>query len=341
MFSCVHGASADELWLALARALATESSHRQPGRRLPTVELLHVAFSLRDPRQRWILSRRPALNPAFALAEVVWIVNGLADAGFLTYWNSRLSLYAGDGDTYHGAYGRRLRHHFGVDQLVRAAEALRADPDSRQVALQIWDPKCDLPLSDGSPVDPDIPCNVTSLLKVRRGRLEWLQVMRSNDLMLGLPHNIIQFTSLQEVLAGWIGVELGEYHQISDSLHVYEDHLSDWRQSLEAHMPPLAANTASIACDRESSLHAFGVLESSIRRFIADDLTRGEMMTIVDGAEVTGEFRNWLFVLAAESARRRHWFETSDSLISQCTNSVLSTLWAAWTARLRVPAVAY
>ena len=337
MFSCINAATADELWLALAHTLATESGRRQAGRRLPTVEMLHAAFSLKDPRQRWTSSRRPALNPAFALAEVVWIVNGLADAQFLTYWNRRLPLYAGQSDTYHGAYGRRLRNHFGVDQLVRAAQALRADPDSRQVALQIWDPKSDLPLTDGSPADQDIPCNVTSLLKVRHGRLEWLQVMRSNDLMLGLPHNLIQFTSLQEVLAGWIGVDLGEYHQISDSLHVYEDQLTDWRQSLETPVPRLPTNTGSIACDRETSLQAFGVLESSIRRFIAPDLTRAEMAALVASAEVGGEFRNWLVVLASESARRRHWIETSESLISECTNPVLSAMWTAWIARVRVP----
>lgn len=166
-------------------------------------------------------------------------------------------------------------------------------------------------------------------------------MMRSNDLMLGLPHNIIQFTSLQEILAGWIGVDVGEYHQISDSLHIYEDQLPDWRQSLETIGERLPTNTASIACDRESSLQAFGVLESSIRRFISADLTRPEMAAIVAAAEVGGEFRNWLLLLAAESARRRQWVEASESLISQCTNPVLSAMWTAWIARVRVPVAAY
>ncbi len=46
--------------------------------------------------------------------------------------------------------------------------------------------------------------------------------MRSNDHFRGLPHNLIQFTTVQEVLAGWLGISLGSYHHYSDSLHVYE-----------------------------------------------------------------------------------------------------------------------
>ena len=69
--------------------------------------------------------------------------------------------------------------------------------------LQIWDPCQDLPDQDGKPVSEDIPCNVMALLKIRNGHLYWTQVMRSNDVMRGLPYNIIQFTMLQELFAAW------------------------------------------------------------------------------------------------------------------------------------------
>ena len=35
--------------------------------------------------------------------------------------------------------------------------------------------------------------------KVRQGKLEWSQIMRSNDVLLGMPYNFIQFTGLQEI----------------------------------------------------------------------------------------------------------------------------------------------
>src|SRR5439155_956769 len=173
---------------------------------------LHAALSIRDSRQRWVASRFPPLNPPFAIAEVIWIICGRQDSKFLNYFNPKLPNFAGTGPTYYGAYGFRLREHFGVDQLERAYRALHSNKDSRQVVLQIWDPRMDLPTESGEPRAPDVPCNLTAILKVRGGRLEWTQVMRSNDLFRGLPHNIVQFTSLQEVIAGWLGLEPGTYN---------------------------------------------------------------------------------------------------------------------------------
>jgi len=75
----------------------------------------------------------------------------------------------------------------------------------------------DFPDEEGRPASQDILCNVLSMLKIRDGRLEWTQVMRSNDLFRGVPYNFVQFTVLQEVIAGWLGLEVGAYDHVSDS----------------------------------------------------------------------------------------------------------------------------
>jgi thymidylate synthase len=116
---------------------------------------------------------------------------------------------------------------FGVDQIRYAFESLSAQPHSRQVVLQIWDASSDLPVHAGQPRSQDIPCNICSLLKVREGRLEWTQIMRSNDLKLSWPHNIVQFTTLQEMMAAWLDLELGFYTHYSDSLHVYTNETNE------------------------------------------------------------------------------------------------------------------
>ena len=46
--------------------------------------------------------------------------------------------------------------------------------------------------------------------------------MRSNDLWSGFPYDIFQFTCIQILLAMKLGVELGTYTHIADSLHMYE-----------------------------------------------------------------------------------------------------------------------
>ena len=49
--------------------------------------------------------------------------------------------------------------------------------------------------------------------------------MRSQDLWLGFPYDIFANTVLQKLLAGWLGVALGEYHHYVDSLHLYDEHV--------------------------------------------------------------------------------------------------------------------
>jgi len=71
-------------------------------------------------------------------------------------------------------------------------------------------------------VDLCICVVVVALCVVQYARLEWSQIMRSNDIFKGLPYNFIQFTTLQEVLASWIGVVPGVYTHYADSLHLYE-----------------------------------------------------------------------------------------------------------------------
>jgi thymidylate synthase len=334
MFRNFVARNANDLWLQVAGAFVDLEGDWQPGRRLATQELLHVALSLSDPRQRWVFARRPALNPAFALAEVIWILSGSEDAAFLNFWNRQLRKFAGDEPKYHGAYGHRLRHHFGFDQLARAAAALQANPDGRQVVLQIWDPSIDMPSDTGAPAAADIPCNVMSILKCRSGKLEWLQILRSNDLFLGLPHNLVQFTTLHEILAGWIGVDVGEYLQVSDSLHVYEDHWSQIQASVRRGASEIGRNNESLSLTQQLSEVVFTTLDRSARLLSSGTLSQGETRNLVGRLDIPKAYHNWMLVLAAEASRRRGWGQLAVELMVDCTNEALSYSWELWLDRV-------
>ena len=333
MFRSFEGPTADHVWQQLVEAFrAGDGVLVQPSRGGVTKEFLHVAITVNDPRQRWAASRQPPLNVAFAIAEVVWIITGRNDLAFLEPWNRRLPDYVGKGPLLHGAYGGRLRNHLGVDQLTRAYQALNSNPDTRQAVLQIWDSSVDLPHADGSPVAQDIPCNVFSLLKVRAGKLEWLQVIRSNDLFLGVPHNFVQFMSLQEVMAGWLAIECGAYHQVSDSLHLYrDDEMNVFASALPEDLP---ASTDSLTLPKEASEAAFGELGRKIEQLIEPGLERNQLERIAvwdDGPEA---FRNMLAVLAGEAARRHEWPDIRDRVMAACTNPLYKELWRRWLERV-------
>jgi len=60
-------------------------------------------------------------------------------------------------------------------------------------------------------------------VKIRHGKLEWSQIMRSKDVLLRIPYNFIQFTGLQEILAGWFELDMEAYNHYSDSLWLCKD----------------------------------------------------------------------------------------------------------------------
>jgi thymidylate synthase len=210
-------ASANELYTAVCREILAQG-HRAAPRGMATTEVLGAHLRLTEPRRRFIgLPPVRVLNPAFAVAEALWIMSGSNDSWIFTY-NRSLERYADDGQLQ-GAYGPRMRNWRGeVDQLDHVRRLLLRDPDSRQAVIQLYDPQRD------TRGHRDVPCTLNYRFFIRRGRLDMHITMRSNDVWLGLPYDLFTATLLQEVMAGWLGVELGIYHHHVDSLHLYAQH---------------------------------------------------------------------------------------------------------------------
>jgi len=327
----ISGRTADEVWRAAAALAIKSELPIQSSRAGETLEVLHVGLHIEEPSQRWVVSRTPPMNPAFALIEVFWIVAGRKDAAFPTFWNRTLSRYCGISTDLHGAYGYRLRKHFGVDQLDRVYRTLRNSPDSRQCVLQFWDPTVDLPNADGSPAAADIPCSVVAFPKIRNGRLEWMQVIRSNDIFRGMPYNFVQFTSIQEMLSGWLGVATGGYHQLSDSLHVYADDFEAVRSDLDrVEAPP---NSDSFALDRPTWDLVLPRAVERLDLLTVPNLSRPEFGACAFRNDLPRAYENAILVAAADSARRRRWHDLAAESMNRCTNALLIQLWSRWRTR--------
>jgi thymidylate synthase len=329
MVTTFHAEGADAVWRSAFDTISKGPKEIQPSRAGDTLELLHCVVTIKDPRQRWIACRVPPLNVAFAIAEVVWIMRARRDSAFLAHRSRSFPSFVGQCTDLSGAYGARLRAHFGVDQIGRAADALAASPSSRQVVLQIWDAAVDLPDQDGTPTSSDVPCNLTSLLKVRNGKLEWTQIMRSNDLFRGLPYNVVQFTMLQEVIAGRIGVDVGSYNQWSDSLHLYVADAGVGYDPLIAPCP----NLDRLSLESRVSESCFAELERLLEGMMEDDLTPSRLRTLLEAAQLPNAYQNLALVCAAEEARRRRWGDEVIGFTNACTNPSLLqqfTLWKAW-----------
>ncbi|WP_318209447.1 MULTISPECIES: thymidylate synthase [unclassified Streptomyces] len=188
-------------------------------RGMATREVLDVHMRLTRPRAR-LLHAPPSriLNPAFAVAETVWILSG-SDEPWIFDYNAKLRQYADDG-VLRGAYGPRMRKWAGtVDQLARVVAILKQDPDSRRALIQLYDPARD------AAGHKDVPCTLGFRFYLRDGHLHMSTTMRGQDVWIGLPYDLFFYTVLHELVAGWIGAELGDFHHHVGSLHIYENHL--------------------------------------------------------------------------------------------------------------------
>ena len=334
-----QGRSADEVWQQMTDVFRkSDCTRKQDSRIGPVSEILGAAAEVQEPTQRWVMSRRPSINLALVLAEVVWIVSGRNDLDFLRFWSKSFSNVVGDDiEKDHGAYGQRLRRHWNIDQLKLGYETLLQNPASRQVVLQIWDPASDLSGTDGKPESVNVPCSVNSMLNVRDGQLEWTHIMRSNDLFLGVPHNFVQFTFLQEIMAGWLHVECGSYRHFSNSLHVYERNAHDVARSIP--QSGLPDNNDDLALNFEDSMRVFESLEEHIELILATQSSPAKIYEIRRRFVAPIAYRNILDVLVAEALRKKGEDTLAQRVMSECDNPVYTYLWDRWTSRLAEPSM--
>jgi len=176
--------------------------------------------------------------PFSALGELLWYLTKSDDLDFIVAYISAYRKEANADGHINGAYGPRLFSSYGLDQVEAVTELLKRKPTTRRAVVQLYGAK-DLQ------IDEEVPCTTTLQFFIRDGRLHLLASLRSNDVYLGLPHDIFCFTMLQEMMALRLDVELGEYRQSVGSFHLYDRHESRVEHYLKeghhglAEMPPM------------------------------------------------------------------------------------------------------
>lgn len=227
-------------------ALATHliSTGEEVGSRLGerVIEQLHQHIVLTHPTEREVLTTgRRAKLPA-QIAETMWVLAGRNDVEWLSNYLPRAADFSDDGKTWRGGYGPRIRSHQGVgstwvtDQLRKVVDLLAADPTTRRAVIQIFDAGLDW-MGDTK----DVPCNDMLVFTSRFGRLDLSVHTRSNDLIWGWSGvNQFEWSALQEIVAGLLGIKVGELHFNIVSLHAYDRH---W-QTMRGYQAPSTARLA-------------------------------------------------------------------------------------------------
>ena len=194
---------------------------------------IHPAFyGFKDATRRTLFLPHRGNNPFATLAETMWVLAGRRDMAWLKPFLPRCELYSDNGISWRAGYGPRIRSADGytdygsdgvggIDQIRHVYETLRTDPESRQAVITIWDPAKECTIRESR----DIPCTISVNFLIREGRLDCTVYMRSSDIWFGVGGiNVYEWTVLQEILARLLGVKVGAYYHVANSLHIYEEH---------------------------------------------------------------------------------------------------------------------
>lgn len=197
-----------------------ERGVQQPSRNGSTLEVQDMVIELADPTRAIPCGiGRRGYSSALAALEGLQLVAGTTYDDLMIKIAPNTEQFAEDNGMFHGGYGRRIGH-----QMAVIVERLKADPDTRQAVVTLWDPKLD---TEGG--KRDHPCTCLFNWRIRRGELLMSTFMRSQDVHWGWPYDVVMFATLQLTMAHYLGVRPGPYTHHAASFHIYERDISSLR----------------------------------------------------------------------------------------------------------------
>lgn len=191
-----------------------------------TKHITDVTLIVDDPYHNICLNRIRNLSLRYVLGELKWYLSGsnkVADIGpYAKMWYDLTD----DGETVNSAYGYRIFHKFGFDQLQYCIDKLKKNPYDRQCVIHIKE-------ASNTPTK-DTPCTCLLQFTCENGKLNLHTYMRSNDIWLGLPYDMAFFTVLLQIVCNETGLYAGKYYHTVGDLHLYERH---WDKGITCGFP--------------------------------------------------------------------------------------------------------
>lgn len=214
-------------WYMLANYMPNVTQESRDGNVVD--EIINAVTVIKDPTRCIMKNKIRKMPMRYAIGELLWYLSGNNKLSAIQKFTKAWDRMSDDGEHVNSNYGYCLMHKFGFNQIEQALIQLRDNPNSRQVVLHVKEARN---LID-SPTN-DLNCTVCLQLFIRDGKLYMTTYMRSNDLWMGFPYDVFQFTCLQTLLAMELDVELGTYTHVAGSLHLYERDLIKGKANIDA-----------------------------------------------------------------------------------------------------------
>lgn len=174
-------------------------------------------------REDGIFSPRK-MSARIAAAEAVWMLMGTKRTEWVSRHTSIWKKFEDDDAPgfINTAYGFRLRHAFGRDQIEEAISLLQKDPSTRQCLLMNWDPRVDGLMRQG--MSKNVPCPFSFQLLVQGGEGFAVVYQRSADSVIGIPYDLMYYYILAQAVFNSAGHPFYGVRIMVGDAHVYENH---------------------------------------------------------------------------------------------------------------------
>lgn len=209
-------------WFELMKTENKEVKESRDGE--VVAEVLNAITVIHDPTRCIMKNKIRKMPIRYAIGEMLWYLSGNPSLKGIQNYTQAWDRMSDNGLTVNSNYGYCIMEKFGFNQLEEIEEELRKNQDTRRAVLHIKYPY------KGELNSNDVNCTVYLQFFIRDGKLILHTHMRSNDLWMGFPYDIFQFTCLQIMMAMKLNLEIGDYVHIADSLHMYK---RDYEVALE------------------------------------------------------------------------------------------------------------
>jgi len=252
--------SSNHVQLALCCSLMKHGLDAKP-RGLATKELLGASFVITQPRNRLTTIPGRGWNASLAVAELAWNLRAEQSVEPLAFYVPRWRAFADEHGQLRGScYGASIFQQTSQapSQWQQVRALLRDDPQSRRAVLSLRRER------DVSAPTNDLSCTNTIQFIAREGRLHAFVNMRSNDVIWGVPYDVFLFSTLQELMALELHLDLGHYHHYASSMHVYQRHFKLAKSIAESDVSKLDHGNMPAIESVESAIR-FANMEAGIR----------------------------------------------------------------------------
>ena len=191
-----------------------------------------------DLRAGFPLVTTKKLHLKSIIYELLWFLRGDTNVAWLqergvTIWDE----WADANGELGPVYGRQWRSWptpdgGPIDQISRAIELIRQDPDSRRIIVNAW--------NVGELEQMALtPCHALFQFWVGDGRLSCQLYQRSADIFLGVPFNIASYALLTHMIAQQCDLDVGDFIWTGGDCHLYVNHLEQADLQLSREPLPL------------------------------------------------------------------------------------------------------